>query len=250
MEKFLMKWDAIGEKTYELGCDRGVIYIQDDDGAYTSGEVWNGLINVTESPSGAESTDLYADNIKYASMRSAETFGATIEAYAYPKSFERCDGTAEIAPGVTIGQQSRIPFGLSYRTQMGNDTATEKDDGYKIHLVYGATASPSEKAYGTVNDSPEAITFSWELTTVATPVPGFKPTATIVIDSTKVSKEKLAMIEAILYGTPASGGINAVAEDDEEEPGPGGITEPTIEAVPARLPLPEEIMTIMREDAA
>lgn len=241
-DNFLMQWDQVGEKKYELGCDRGVLYLQDDDGAYTSGEVWNGLINVTESPSGAEATDLYADNIKYASMRSAETFGATIEAYNYPVSFERCDGTAEIAPGVTIGQQSRVPFGLSYRTMIGNDTATEKDDGYKIHLVYGATAAPTEKAFGTINDSPEAITFSWEIATVATPVPGFKPTATIVIDSTKVTKEKLAQIEQILYGTPATNGATGYAEGDDS------ITTPEVPAVKARLPLPEEIITIMKAE--
>lgn len=235
-DNFLLEWDSTGEKKYELGCDRGVLYLQDDDGGYSNGEVWNGLINVTESPGGAEPTDLYADNIKYASMRSAETFGATIEAYTYPHSFERCDGTAEVAPGVTIGQQTRIPFGLAYRTQIGNDTATEKDDGYKIHLVYGATASPSEKPYGTINDSPEAITFSWELSTVSTPVPGFKPTATMVIDTTKTSKEKVAALEAILYGTPA-----VTASD--------GPSSTTTEVKP-RLPLPVEIIEIMKDTEA
>lgn len=229
---FALEWDKVGEKTYEMGVDRGVLYLQDDEGAYTSGEVWNGLINVTESPSGAEANDLYADNIKYASMRSAETFGATIEAYAYPITFERCDGTAEIAKGVKIGQQRRIPFGLSYRTQVGNDTATEKDDGYKIHLVYGCTASPSEKAYGTINESPEAITFSWELSTVAVNVPGFKPTATVTIDSMAVGPDKLAQIEAILYGTPAST-IAGTGTTDEIKP---------------RLPLPEELMKILGDN--
>lgn len=230
--KHLLQWDKIGEKTYELGVDHGVLYLQDDDGNYTSGQVWNGLINVTESPSGAEATDLYADNIKYASMRSAETFGATIEAYSYPEAFERCDGTAEVAKGVKIGQQSRIPFGFSYVTQIGNDTATEKDDGYKLHLVYGCTASPSEKAYGTINDSPEAITFSWELSTVATPVEGYKPTATIVIDSTKCDSEKLAELETILYGVPKT----PASED-------GTVQE--VPEVPAKLPLPDEVIRIM-----
>lgn len=243
MDNFYLKWDQIGEKTFELGCDRGVLYQQDDDGAYSSGEVWNGLISVTQSPGGAEPSDLYADNIKYGSMRSAETFSATIEAYAYPPSFEKCDGTVEVAPGVTIGQQNRVPFGLSYRTMIGNDTATEKDDGYKIHLVYGATASPSEKAYNTINDSPEAATFSWEISTVTTPVPGFKPTATMEIDSRKVSKEKLEKIESILYGT---GGVTGsfTTEDSEEE-----IPSVTAKILP-RLPLPEEIISIMKEDVA
>lgn len=229
---FLLEWDKVGEKTYELGVDRGVLYLQDDTGKYSSGEAWNGLINVTESPSGAEATDLYADNIKYGSMRSAETFGCTVEAYTYPKSFERCDGTAEIAPGVTIGQQSRIPFGLSYRTQIGNDTATEEDDGYKIHLVYGCTASPSEKAFATINDSPEAITFSWEMSTVATLVPGFKPTATITIDSTQINKDKLAEIESILYGSAAT----TASEGDG-----------TTDAVKPRLPLPDELIEILNK---
>lgn len=250
--QYLLEWDKTGEKTYELGCDRGVLYLQDDEGNYTTGEVWNGLITITESPGGAEATDMYADNIKYGSMRSAETFGATIEAYTYPPSFERCDGTVEVAPGVTIGQQSRVPFALSYRTMIGNDTATEKDDGYKIHLVYGATASPSEKTRSSVNDSPEAVTFSWEITTVATPVPGYKPTATMEIDSTKCSKEAIEAIENILYGiksddTTSSYSATPYSEEGENETEVTSPVEPTPGDVLPRLPQPAEIIEIMRK---
>lgn len=210
-------WDKTGERYYEAGVKQGVLYVQDDTGAYPKGVAWNGLTAVTESPSGAEATPLYADDIKYLELRSAEEFGATIEAYTYPKEFEACDGSAELAVGVTIGQQTRKPFGLSYRTILGNDVKNEAY-GYKLHLIYGATASPSEKAYATVNDSPEAITFSWEVTTTPVAVEGFKPTACITIDSTKVDASKLEALEAILYGS------------ESEE---------------ARLPLPSELKTLM-----
>lgn len=211
-------WDAIGEKIYETGVDHGVLYPQANNGTYPLGVVWNGITAFTESPGGAELTDLWADNIKYASIRAAETFGGTLEAYTYPSEFEACDGSAELAPGVLIGQQSRSPFGLSYRTTVGNDTIAEGDEGYKIHLVYGASANPSEKAYATINESPDAITFSWELTTLPIAVVGHKPTATLVVDSTKVDPTQLAELEDILYGT---------------------------EGVSPRLPLPDEIATIV-----
>ena len=193
-------WDKSGERFYETGVQKGVLYLQDESGAYTKGVAWNGLTAVTESPSGAEATPLYADDIKYLELRSAEDFGATIEAYTYPEEFEACDGSAALAEGVIIGQQSRKPFGLCYRTVLGNDVQ-QNAYGYKIHLIYGATAAPSEKAYATINDSPEAVTFSWEITTTPVEVEGFKPTATVIIDSTKVDAEVLAAIEAKLYGT-------------------------------------------------
>lgn len=193
-------WDETGKKFYETGVKNGVLYVQDNKGAYPKGVAWNGLTAVTESPSGAEASPLYADDIKYVNLRSAEEFGATIEAYTYPDEFMACDGSAELAAGVIIGQQKRSAFGLCYRTVLGNDIA-ENDYGYKLHIVYGATAAPSEKAYATINDSPEAITFSWELTTTPVAVTGHKPTASITIDSTKVDAEKLAALEAILYGT-------------------------------------------------
>ena len=197
----LLNWDQTGEKIYETGTDRGVLYPMSGS-TYGDGVAWNGLTAVTETPSGAEPTDLYADNIKYVSVRSAEEFGGTIEAYTYPDEFGQCDGTADLAVGVQIGQQARKAFGLSYRTKVGNDT-TGNDYGYKIHLVYGATASPSEKGYSTVNDSPDAITFSWEFTTTPVQVEGFKPTALLTIDSTKVDATKLAALEEILYGKAA-----------------------------------------------
>lgn len=212
-------WDNTGERLYETGVDRGVLYPINESGVYTNGVAWNGLTGVTESPSGAEATDLYADNIKYLSMRSAETFGATVEAYMYPPEFAECDGSAELATGVMIGQQNRKMFGLSYRTVLGNDVENN-EYGYKLHLIYGATASPSEKAYASINDSPEAITFSWEMTTTPVNVTGFKPTASITIDSTKADPTCLAALEAILYGG--------------DEP----------DAVP-RLPLPDEVKTLM-----
>lgn len=193
-------FDESGKRFYETGVSKGVLYVQDASGAYPQGVAWNGLTAVNEAPSGAEATPLYADDIKYLELRSAEEFGATIEAYTYPDEFEQCDGSAEIAEGVVIGQQARKAFGLCYRTIVGNDIQGN-DLGYKLHLIYGATAAPSEKAYATVNDSPEAVTFSWEVTCTPVDVEGFKPTATVVIDSRKVDAEKLAALEAKLYGT-------------------------------------------------
>ena len=192
-----IKWDQTGERYYETGVSKGVLYPYANN-AYANGVAWNGLINVSESPEGAEATPLYADNIKYLNLMSAEEFKATIEAYTYPDEFAACNGEASLEEGVSIGQQKRSQFGLSYQTKIGNDVDSEL--GYKIHLVYGALAAPSEKAYATVNDSPEAITFSWEISTTPVEVPGFKPTASLVIDSTKVNKEKLAQFEAMLYG--------------------------------------------------
>ncbi len=218
-------WDKAAEHFYETGVDHGVLYPQKDDGSYDKGVAWNGLTAVTESPSGAEATDLYADNIKYLSLLSAETFGATIEAYTYPDEFAKLDGSAELSEGVMIGQQARSAFGLCYRTQVGNDVKGS-DYGYKLHIIYGAKASPSEKAYSTINDSPEAITFSWELSTTPVSIDGFKPTASLVIDSTKVGATKMAKLEAKLYGTDA---------------GPSGspaATEPT-------LLLPNEIKELL-----
>lgn len=209
-----LEWDADSKRLYEVGVDRGVLYPRNsENGNYGAGVAWNGLTGVTESPSGAEPTDLYADNIKYLSMRSAETFGATIEAYTYPPEFEPCDGSASLADGVSIGQQDRVPFGLSYRTLVGND-AKGQGYGYKIHVIYGCTASPSEKPYQTVNDSPEAITFSWEVNATPVNVTGFKPTACVVIDSTKVAPEKLRKIEAALYGDATGDGPKLLMPDE------------------------------------
>ena len=210
-------WDAVGEHTFETGVRNGVLYLKDAQGAYNSDVAWNGLTSVSESPEGAEATDLYADDIKYLTLMSAENFKATIEAYTYPDEFEECDGSATIANGVVIGQQARKPFGLCYRTAIGNDT-DGNEHGYKLHIVYGCQASPSEKQYSTINDSPEAITFSWEVNTTPVNVTGKKPTATLIIDSTKADKAKLTALEAILYGSES--------------------TEP-------RLPLPDEIATLM-----
>ena len=193
-------WDKTGERFYETGVQKGVLYLQDESGAYSKGVAWNGLTAVTESPSGAEATALFADDTKYLELRAAEDFGATLEAYTYPEEFEACDGSANLVDGINIGQQDRIPFGLCYRTVLGNDVK-QNTFGYKLHLIYGCTASPSEKAYSTINDSPEAVTFSWELTTTPIEVEGFKPTATIVIDSSKVAPELLAAIESKLYGS-------------------------------------------------
>ena len=220
-----LKWDETGKRFYETGVKQGVLYPQAEGGTYPKGVAWNGLTAVTESPSGAEATALYADDIKYLNLMSAEEFGATVEAYTYPDEFAECDGSAEIAPGVTIGQQSRKAFGLSYRTAVGNDV-NGSEFGYKLHLIYGAMAAPSEKAYATINDSPEAITFSWEVTTTPVNVEGFKPTASLTIDSTKVDAEKLAALEDILYGKDADGLEQS-----------GGI-EP-------RLPMPDELVTLM-----
>ena len=193
-------WDETGKRLYETGVKQGVLYLLNDQGAYDKGVAWNGLTAVTESPSGAEATALYADDIKYLNLVSAEELGGTIEAYTYPDEFALCDGSAELATGVMIGQQARQTFGLCYRTAIGNDIKNN-DYGYKLHLVYGCLASPSEKAYATINDSPEAITFSWEFKTTPVNVEGFKPTATLVIDSTKVDAVKLAALEAVLYGS-------------------------------------------------
>ena len=192
-----IKWDQTGERYYETGVSKGVLYPYANN-AYAKGVAWNGLINVSESPEGAEATPLYADNIKYLNLMSAEEFKATIEAYTYPDEFAACNGEASLETGVSIGQQKRSQFGLSYQTKIGNDVDSEL--GYKIHLVYGALAAPSEKAYATVNDSPEAITFSWEISTTPVEVPGFKPTASLVIDSTKVDPTKLAEFEKKIYG--------------------------------------------------
>lgn len=193
-------WDEVGKRIYETGVDKGVLYVQDEEGAYGKGVAWNGLTAVNEAPSGAEPTPLYADNIKYLELTSKEEYGATIEAYTYPDEFESCDGSAEIGTGVVIGQQSRSVFGLCYRTVKGNDVKNN-DYGYKIHLVYGCKAKPAQKNYQTINDSPEAITFSWEVSTTPVEVEGFKATATVTIDSTKVTPEKLKAIEEALYGT-------------------------------------------------
>lgn len=208
-------WDATGEKLYETGTKQGVLYVQ-EGGTYQKGVAWNGLTAVTESPSGAEATALYADDIKYLNLMSNEDFGGTIEAYTYPDEFKACNGEADLADGVSIGQQKRKAFGFSYRTVLGNDV-DGADYGYKLHLIYGAQASVSERAYATVNDSPEAVTFSWEFTTTPVSVAGHKPTACLTIDSTKADKANLAELETILYGS------------EEEEP---------------RLPLPDEVATL------
>lgn len=210
-----LAWDKTGERFYETGVSKGVLYLLGTEGTYSKGVAWNGLTAVTESPSGAEATPLYADNIKYLNLMSTEEFGATVEAYTYPDEFGECNGEASLKTGVSIGQQKRKTFGMSYVTKIGNDVDSEL--GYKIHLIYGALAAPSEKAYATVNDSPEAITFSWELTTTPVEVEGFKPTASLVIDSTKVDAAKLTEFEKILYGD---------------------------EATEARLPLPSEVATL------
>ena len=194
-----LTWDDTGKRLYETGVKQGVLYLLDEDGTYKNAVAWNGLTAVTESPSGAEPTALYADDIKYLSLMSAEEFGATIEAYTYPEEFAQCDGSASLATGVYIGQQARKTFGMCYKTTLGNDVEGN-DYGYKLHIIYGAKASPSEKAYTTINDSPEAITFSWEITTTPVNVAGFKPTASIVIDSTKADPTCLAALEAKLYG--------------------------------------------------
>lgn len=210
-------WDKTGERLYETGVKKGVFYPQSEAGTYEGGVAWNGLSAVTESPSGAEATAVYADDIKYVELTSKEEFGATVEAYTYPKEFAICDGSAEVAKGATIGQQPRKPFGLSYVTTVGNDTDGDKH-GYKLHLIYGAKAAPSEKGYSTINDSPEAITFSWEVTTTPVNVEGYEPTASLEIDSTKADTTKLKALEDILYGTT------------DEEP---------------RLPLPDEVAEVL-----
>lgn len=197
-----LAWDTTGDRVFETGVDQGVLYIPDGTGAYNTGFAWNGLVSVTESPSGAEPTPQYADNTKYLNLMSAEQFGATIEAFTYPEEFGQCDGTAAPKAGVHVGQQNRKTFGLCYRTKIGNDL--NSDAGYKLHLVYGALAAPSEKAYSTVNDSPEPVTFSWEVTTTPVAVTGLKPTAIITIDSTDVAPADLAALELLLYGDAAT----------------------------------------------
>lgn len=198
-----LTWDQVGEKLYETGVSQGVLYVMNGS-TYGTGVAWNGLTQVSENPSGAEATPVYADNVKYLNLLSAEEFGATIEAYTYPDEFAACDGSAEIVPGATIGQQDRKMFGFCYKTKIGNDVAGDSH-GYKIHVVYNCQASPSAKTYQTVNESPEAMTFSWEVTTTPITVPGFKPTATVVIDSTKIDEAKLKKIEDKLYGDDSSG---------------------------------------------
>lgn len=212
-----LTWDKQGERLYETGVQNGVLYPMQISGDYSKGVAWNGLSTVTESPSGAEASPIYADNIKYLNLMSAEEFGGTIEAYTYPDEFAACDGSIELETGVSIGQQKRQTFGLSYRTVLGNDVDGE-GYGYKLHLVYGAMAAPSEKAYASINDSPDAISFSWDFTTTPVAVTGFKPSASIIIDSSKADSTKLAALEAILYG------------DEDTEP---------------RLPLPDEIKSLM-----
>ena len=214
-------WDVVGERNYETGVSKGVLYPM-VSGAYPKGVAWSGLTTVTETASGAEATPLYADNIKYLNLMSVEELGGTIEAYTAPDEFGACDGTAELTTGVSIGQQPRQTFGLAYQTILGNDTENNKH-GYKIHLIYGALASPTERSYATVNDSPEAMTMSWEFSTTPVSVTGFEPTSLVVIDSTKVDAEKLAAFEAIIYGS----------EDQE-----------------ARLPLPDEVATLLGAQAA
>lgn len=215
-----IKWDETGEKIYETGVKNGVLYLPDETGAYVKGVAWNGLTAVTESPSGAESTPLYADDIKYVELFSAEEFGATLECYTYPDEFAECDGSAEVTPGVIIGQQNRKTFGLCYRTTLGNDVKGN-EFGYKLHLIYGAKASPSEKSYSTINDSPEAITFSYEITTTPVNVTGHKPTASLTINSTKVDASKLQQLEAMLYGA---------------------------ESTEAKLPLPDEVINLLKNN--
>lgn len=217
-----LTWDDAGKRLYETGVKQGVLYPQDDNGAYPKGVAWNGLTAVTESPEGAEPTPLYADDIKYLNLLSTEEFKAIVEAYTYPDEFTECDGSGSLVEGVTIGQQDRKTFGLSYRTSLGNDVKGN-EYGYKLHIVYGCLAAPSEKAYATVNDSPEAITFSWEVSTTPVNVTGFKPTASLVLDSVKLGAAKMKAIEDVLYGSSAA---------------------------EARLPLPDEIKSIIESAAA
>lgn len=216
-----IEWDKTGEKIYETGVKKGVLYLPNETGEYVNGVAWNGLTAVTESPSGAESTPLYADDIKYVELFSAEEFGATLECYTYPDEFAECDGSAEVAPGVIIGQQNRKTFGLCYRTTLGNDVKGN-EYGYKLHLIYGAKASPAEKSYNTINDSPEAITFSYEITTTPVNVTGHKPTASLTINSTKVEPSKLQALEALLYGA---------------------------ESAEAKLPLPDEVINLLKSSS-
>lgn len=217
-----LEWDKTGERLYETGTDRGVLYVA-SNGTYPTGVAWNGLTGVDENPSGAEANAQYADNIKYLELRSAEDFGATVTAYTYPDEFEQCDGSAEPTEGMYIGQQARKMFGMSYRTKIGNDVDGD-EHGYYIHLIYGATASPSQRSYKTINDSPEPIEFSWEVTTTPVNITGYKPVAHIRINSTKADPEKLAVLESVLYGSNGEG--NA-------------------EGRTASLPLPDAVKTIL-----
>ena len=212
-------WDNVGERFYETGVKNCALYLQSTNGSYPKGVAWNGISAINESPSGAESSPIYADDTKYLNLISNEELSASIEAYTYPDEFSECDGSAEIATGITIGQQPRKAFGLAYKTTLGNDIVGN-EYGYKLHLLYGCKAAPSEKAYSTINDSPEAITFSWEISTTPVNVKGFKPTSNLTIDSSKVDPEKLAALEAILFGS---------------------------ESAEARLPLPDEIITLVGE---
>lgn len=212
-------WDNVGERFYETGVKNCALYLQHTDGSYPKGVAWNGISAINESPSGAESSPIYADDTKYLNLISNEELSASIEAYTYPDEFAECDGSAEIATGITIGQQPRKAFGLAYKTTLGNDIVGN-EYGYKLHLLYGCKAAPSEKAYSTINDSPEAITFSWEISTTPVNVKGFKPTSNLTIDSSKVAPEKLAALEAVLFGS---------------------------ESAEARLPLPDEIITLVGE---
>lgn len=212
-------WDNVGERFYETGVKNCALYLQSTNGSYPKGVAWNGISAINESPSGAESSPIYADDTKYLNLISNEELSASIEAYTYPDEFAECDGSAEIATGITIGQQPRKAFGLAYKTTLGNDIVGN-EYGYKLHLLYGCKAAPSEKAYSTINDSPEAITFSWEISTTPVNVKGFKPTSNLTIDSSKVAPEKLAALEAVLFGS---------------------------ESAEARLPLPDEIITLVGE---
>lgn len=218
-----LTWDATGERYFEMGVSKGVLFVMGSEGTYGEGVAWNGLSTVTESPEGAEPTDIWADNIKYATLRSTETFSGTIEAYTYPDEFNACNGEATLVEGATIGQQSRATFGLCYRTEIGSDTASDGTAGYKLHFLYGLTASPSEKAYASINDSPEAITFSWEVSSTpvtVTSIANAKPTSTVVVDSRTVEGTKLAALEAMVYGGTATA---------------------------SKLPTPDEIYTLLNE---
>lgn len=227
-----LTWDGTGEKLFETGVDHAVLYPLNDDAVYSPGVAWNGVVSIAETPEGGEPESQYADNIKYLTMTSAEELNGTIEAFTYPDEWAACDGSVEVTPGLTIGQQKRRTFGLSYRTKIGNDVDSQ-DHGYKLHLLYGAMTSPSERTYETINDSPEAITFSWEYTTTPVAVTGHSPTALLTIDSTKVDQTKLKALEAILYG--GEEGTASIA---------GGETST------ARLPLPDEVISMLSGTSA
>lgn len=216
-------WDATGERYFEMGVSKGVLFVMGSAGTYGAGVAWNGLSTITESPEGAEPSDIWADNIKYATLRSTETFSGTIEAYTYPDEFNACNGEATLVDGATIGQQSRATFGLCYRTEIGSDTASDGTAGYKLHFLYGLTASPSEKAYASINDSPEAIAFSWEVSSTpvtVTSISGAKPTSTVVVDSRTADSTKLRELEKMVYGDTAT---------------------------TSKLPTPDEIYTLLNE---